>query len=83
LEIADWLRGLSLDRYAETLPDNAVDAAVLPELSEVHLEKLGVLLDSALRRGAAEHVAEPATRVGDVATMRTRRCIAIRYDELP
>ena len=82
MEIADWLRGLSLDRYAETLPDHAVDTAVLPELSEVDLEKLGVLLDSALRSGAVEHIAEPVTQVGDVATMRTRRSNAIR-DELP
>jgi hypothetical protein len=44
LEIADWLRGLSLERYAETFRDNAVDVAVLPELSKADLEKLGVLL---------------------------------------
>jgi SAM domain (Sterile alpha motif) len=25
LEIADWLRGLSLERYAETFRDNAID----------------------------------------------------------
>jgi hypothetical protein len=82
LEIANWLRGLSLDRYAETLPDHAVDAAVLLELSEVDLETLGVLLDSALRRGAADRIAEPVTRVGDIATMRTRRGTAIRSHEL-
>ena len=33
MEIADWLRGLSLERYAETFRDNAIDVAVLPELS--------------------------------------------------
>jgi len=41
LEIADWLRGRSLERYAETFRDNAFDVAVLPELSEADLEKLG------------------------------------------
>ena len=30
MEIADWLRGLSLERYAETFRDNAIDVAVLP-----------------------------------------------------
>ncbi|HYT54497.1 MAG TPA: SAM domain-containing protein [Verrucomicrobiae bacterium] len=68
MEIADWLRGLSLDRYAETFRDNAIDVAVLPELSESDLEKLGVLLGhrkimltaiAALRGGAAENIAEP------------------------
>jgi SAM domain (Sterile alpha motif) len=62
LEIADWLRGLSLERYAETFRDNAIDVAVLPELRESDLEKLGVLLGhrkimlraiAALRGGAA------------------------------
>jgi hypothetical protein len=40
LEIADWLRGLSPERYAETFRDNAIDVAVLPEPSEADLEKL-------------------------------------------
>jgi len=44
LDIADWLRGLSLERYAETFRDNAIELEVLPELSEADLEKLGVLL---------------------------------------
>jgi hypothetical protein len=39
LEIADCLRGLSLERDAETFRDNANDVAVLPELSEADLEK--------------------------------------------
>jgi len=34
MEIADWLRGLSLERYAETFRENAVDVAVLPEVTE-------------------------------------------------
>ena len=68
MEIADWLRGLSLERYAETFRDNAIDVAVLPDLSESDLEKLGVLLGhrkimlsaiAALRGGAAENIAEP------------------------
>ena len=48
--------------------DNAIDVAVLPELSEADLENLGVLLGhrkimlraiAALRGGAAENIAEP------------------------
>jgi class 3 adenylate cyclase len=44
LDITDWLSGLSLQRYAETFRDNAIEVEVLPELSEADLEKLGVLL---------------------------------------
>jgi hypothetical protein len=36
LETPDWLRGLSLERYAETFRGNAIDA-VLPELSEANI----------------------------------------------
>jgi hypothetical protein len=44
LDIANWLRRLSLERRAETFRDNAIELEVLPELSEAGLEELGVLL---------------------------------------
>ena len=44
MEIAEWLRGLSLERYAGVFRDNAIELEVLPDLSEADLEKLGVLL---------------------------------------
>ena len=44
MDIAKWLRGLSLERYAETFRDNAIELDVLPELSEADPQKLGVLL---------------------------------------
>lgn len=44
LDIADWLRQLDLARYKSVFRDNAVDLETLPELGEVDLEKLGVLL---------------------------------------
>src|SRR6516165_9147144 len=44
MDIAAWLRGLSLERYAEAFRDNAIELEVLPELSEADLEKIGVLL---------------------------------------
>src|SRR5271155_4455013 len=44
LDIGTWLRSLGLDRYERVFRDNAIDAGVLPELSEGDLEKLGVLL---------------------------------------
>jgi class 3 adenylate cyclase len=44
MDTAAWLRGLSLERYAEAFRDNAIELEVLPELSEADLEKIGVLL---------------------------------------
>ena len=44
MDIAAWLRGLSLERYAGAFRDNAIEMEVLPELIEADLEKVGVLL---------------------------------------
>jgi len=68
LEIADWLRGLSLERYAETFRDNAIDVAVLPELSEADLEKLGVLLG------------HRKIMLRAIAALRGGACAGIGYD---
>jgi hypothetical protein len=87
LEITDWLRGLSLERYAETFRDNAIDVAVLPELSEADLEKLGVLLGhrkimlraiAALRGGAAENIAEPVPASAPIPGEAERRSKFLR-----
>jgi len=43
-DVADWLTGLGLGRYAAAFRDNAIELEVLPELSEADLEKIGVLL---------------------------------------
>jgi hypothetical protein len=72
LEIADWLRGLSLERYVETFRNNAIELEVLPELTEADLEKIGVLLGhrkimlkaiAALGPQAAQPLPEPAPAV--------------------
>jgi class 3 adenylate cyclase/predicted ATPase len=44
LDITVWLRGLGLERYAGAFAEHAIDAEVLPQLTEADLEKLGVLL---------------------------------------
>jgi class 3 adenylate cyclase len=44
VEIGVWLSSLGLERYEPAFRDNAIDAEVLPELTEADLEKLGVLL---------------------------------------
>ena len=44
MDIAEWLRRLGLEQYEQTLRDNAIDAEVLPDLTDADLEKLGLLL---------------------------------------
>ena len=42
--IVQWLEGLGLGQYGEVFVQAAIDPAVLPELTEADLEKLGVVL---------------------------------------
>lgn len=44
MDVAAWLRGLGLERYEKAFRDNAVDAEVLPDLTDADLEKIGVVL---------------------------------------
>ncbi len=91
LEIAEWLRGLSLERYAKTFRDNAIDVGVLPELSEADLEKLGVLLGhrkimlraiAALRGGAAENIAESVPASAPIPGEAERRQLTVMFCDL-
>src|SRR6202011_2450356 len=42
--ISAWLRSLALAQYEPIFRENAIDAEILPELTEADLEKLGVVL---------------------------------------
>jgi hypothetical protein len=42
MDVGDWLRGLGLGQYEATLRDNEIDGAVLPDLTDGDLEKLGM-----------------------------------------
>src|SRR5215469_11978621 len=44
VDIAAWLHGLGMKQYEEAFRDNAIDAAVLPELTADDLKDLGVSL---------------------------------------
>ena len=43
-QIADWLKNLGMSEYAERFAEDHIDLAVLPDLTDQDLEKLGVLL---------------------------------------
>ena len=49
MDIAAWLRGLGLERYESAFRENEIDAEVLPELTEAHLERLGLPLGPSLK----------------------------------
>ena len=43
-DIAQWLEGLGLGRYAQAFAENGIDLETLPHLREEDFERLGVLL---------------------------------------
>ena len=49
LDIDGWLRRISLEQYAQTFRDNAIDADVLRDLTDEHLRELGLPLGARLK----------------------------------
>ena len=43
-QIADWLKQLGLEQYAQGFAENGIDPSVLQYLTDQDLEKIGVLL---------------------------------------
>ena len=50
MDVAAWLQGLGLERYAPAFRDNDIDWEALPKLSAEDLKDLGVVLGSHRRR---------------------------------
>ena len=91
LDIATWLHGLGLQQYEQAFRDNAIDAAVLPELTAEDLKDLGVnlvghrrklLAAIALLRGRRER--EPAVELTEVigALTAERRQLTVMFCDL-
>src|SRR5258706_12372541 len=44
MDVGGWLRSLGLGKYEQAFIANAIDSDVLPELTEIDFEKLGIPL---------------------------------------
>ena len=74
MDIEKWLHGLGLQQYVTAFRDNAIDAEVLPELTDADLEKLGVLLGHRKRLlKAIAALAAPARQCNLRRSVRHRR----------
>jgi len=91
VDIAVWLRGLGLQQYEKAFRENAIDVALLPELTAEDLKELGVDLVghrrkllaaiAALRREAAhEPSAAPAEKTA--APVAERRQLTVMFCDL-
>src|SRR5690242_7223818 len=66
MDIEKWLCSLGLQQYMAAFRDNAIDAEILPELTDADLEKLGVVLGHRKRllKAIATLAVPKATPVG-------------------
>jgi hypothetical protein len=49
IDVGAWLRDLGLGQYEAVFRENEIDVDILPELTEPHLEKLGMPLGHRIR----------------------------------
>ena len=49
IDVGAWLRDLGLGQYEAVFRENEIDIDILPELTEPHLEKLGMSLGHRIR----------------------------------
>ena len=79
MDVAQWLNGIGLGQYETLFREQAIDADVLPDLTETDLEKIGVPLGHRKRlmraiaglAGAAP-TATPPSRPAPAAPSRLR-----------
>ena len=81
MDVGDWLRSVGLEQYEEMFRANEVDAEILPDLTEIDLEKIGVPLGHRkrlLRAIAALDATELAAPPQPVSTETNPRDLAER-----
>jgi len=87
MDVAEWLRGLGLERYAVAFRDNEIDWEALPKLTAEDLQDLGVVLGTH-RRKLLEAIAALQSDVGSipktgaVASTAERRQLTVMFCDL-
>ena len=87
VDTSTWLRALDLAQYESIFRENAIDAEILPELTEADLEKLGVVLGHRKRILCAiaaldTHPPEPPPSAAPRAEGAERRQLTVMFCDL-
>ena len=93
-QVADWLQKLGLGQYAQSFAENDIDFAVLADLTDQDLEKIGVtslghrrkllraIVDlNRVENKPAKHIGAPAARVAPHDTAE-RRQVTVMFSDL-
>ena len=87
-DFRDWLKGLGLEKYGETLASHDIDLAIAPELTDQDLEKLGLSLGhrrkflaaAAKLRGAPAPASAPAATSSRTRQVERRQVTVVFMD---
>jgi class 3 adenylate cyclase len=89
MDVGGWLRQLGLGQYEAVFRENAIEADILPELTEAHLEKLGLplghrmrLLKAIANLGASENLLQPAPAAAHPTDTAERRQVTVMFTDL-
>jgi class 3 adenylate cyclase len=89
MDIVVWLRSLGLEKYEPVFRENEIDVDVLPELTELDLEKLGVplghrkrLLKAIATLGAEQKLAARSGPLPVLPDMAERRQVTVMFSDL-
>jgi len=88
--ISEWLEELGMAEYAKAFSENRIDVSVLPELTDVDLEKIGVVLGDrrkilrAIREfgGAAASTEQPVVATPKPQDTAERRQVTVMFSDL-
>ena len=88
--IANWLEKLGMSEYAQRFAENRIDVSVLPELTDLDLEKIGVVLGDrrkilrAIRElgGTAPSAQEPVLASPKPQDTAERRQVTVMFSDL-
>ena len=83
MDVGGWLRNLGLGQYEALFRASEIDADILPELTEVDLEKLGVPLGHRKRLlRAISGLVTPETLAAEPQDAAERRQLTVMFCDL-
>jgi class 3 adenylate cyclase/predicted ATPase len=89
MDVGSWLRGLGLERYQGIFRESEIDVGVLPELTDRHLEDLGIPLGHRLKLlrairelASGKSISSPGGWVGTTQDVAERRHLTVMFCDL-
>src|SRR6201996_7796434 len=84
MDVGTWLRSLGLDQYESLFREQAIDADILPELTDRHLIELGIPLGHRLRilRAIRELEDDPPAAAAGTPDAPERRQLTVMFCDL-